>query len=314
MSSEFVKAEERRVKISNAQQKRIKRMYREVLGDISERTKFLETRDNVSSVLRRQYLNELRREINENLDRVDKDTEQLIRTNMNSISQEVVRDNRRLLKKMGFTSPLRSVACSHVPEQVVNTIITGKLYQGRWTLSKAIWNDNARKKKELEYIVAKGVAEQRSTYEIAKDLEKYVNPSAVKDWDWSRVYPGVRKKVDYNAQRLARTMISHAYQESFVRVTKKNPFIEAYRWLPSNSDRVCPICIARGEDDSYGLGSGIFPKEQLPLDHPNGMCTFETVITKSYEEIADDLINWVAGTGDSKLNALLDSFAEDLLS
>ena len=50
------------------------------------------------------------------------------------------------------------------------------------------------------------------------------------------------------------------------------------------------------------------------MDHPNGMCTFETVITKSYEEIADDLVNWVAGTGNSELNSLLDLFAEDLLS
>lgn len=312
MPSEFVKAEGRRVTVTNTQRRQIKKLYASVLDDISERIEFLKTRDNVSSVLRLQYLNELKSEIEASMLAADKKVETTIRNNMSMVSEEVVKSNRTLLKKMGFEESMYGIAYSYVPEQVVNEIATGQLYKGRWTLSRAIWKDNALRNKDLETIIAKGVAENKSTYEIAKDLERYVNPSARKSWDWSKVYPGTRKRIDYNAQRLARTMISHAYEESFVRTTKNNPFIEAYQWLPSYGDRVCPLCISRAEDDQYGLGAGIFPKDSLPLDHPNGMCTFGTVIVKSYQQIANDLSNWVVGKGNSELNNSLDIFLRDL--
>lgn len=312
MANEFVKAEGRRIQITNNQARTIKKLYSGVLGKIDSRMKFLEKKENVSSVLRRQYLEELRVEIEDAMADVDGKIEKTIKVNIEAMSQSVVASNRKLLEKMGFSKDLCQTAYMYVPKDIVKEIISGKLYEGRWSLSRAIWNDNALRNKELETIIARGTAEQKSTFEIAKDLEKYVNPSARKDWDWSKVYPGVRRKIDYNTQRLARTMVSHAYQESFVRTTKYNPFVESYKWLRSNSDRVCPICIARSEDDQYGLGAGIFPKDELPLDHPNGMCTFVTVITKSYEQIADDLINWVNREGNQDLNDLLDLFALDL--
>ena len=312
MAGEFSKAEEKRVALVNNESVAIKNMYRESLRDIAVRIKFLETRTNISSVLRVQYLEELRKEIQDALERIDTYTYKAIVNDMETVAQAVVQDNSQLLKQMGFSDALSSTAFLHVPKDIVNEIITGKLYEGRWSLSRAIWNDNALKNKELETIVAKGVALQKSTYDIAKDLEKYVNPRAQKPWDWGKVYPGVRKVIDYNAQRLARTMVSHAYQESFVRTTQANPFIEAYKWLISNSDRVCPLCIERSTTDSYNLGAGVYPKDQLPLDHPNGMCTFSIVMVKSYTEIADDLANWVQGVGNKDLNEKLDAFAESL--
>lgn len=312
MSKEFAKAEGKRIVITNAQSRQIGRMYKSILDDIDSRMKFLQTKDNVSSILRLQYLQELQKQISKNLEAIDNELYKTIQSNMESVAAKVVEDNQKLLAQIGYSDKLSSVAYSYVPQDIVNELISGKLYEGKWTLSKAIWNDNVLQNKDLEAIVAKGIAANKSTFEIAKDLEKYVNPSAKKDWEWSKVYPGVRKKIDYNAQRLARTMVSHAYEESFVRTTKKNPFIESYRWLASNSDRVCQLCISRAEDDQYGLGAGIFPKDQLPLDHPNGMCTFETVITKSYEQIADDLADWANGIGDSGLNSQLDEFARDM--
>lgn len=312
MSKEFAKAEGKRIVITNAQSRQIGRMYKSILDDIDSRMKFLQTKDNVSSILRLQYLQELQKQISKNLEAIDNELYKTIQSNMESVATKVVEDNQKLLAQIGYSDKLSSVAYSYVPQDIVNELISGKLYEGKWTLSKAIWNDNALQNKDLETIVAKGIAANKSTFEIAKDLEKYVNPSAKKDWEWSKVYPGVRKKIDYNAQRLARTMVSHAYEESFVRTTKKNPFIESYRWLTSNSDRVCPLCISRAEDDQYGLGAGIFPKDQLPLDHPNGMCTFETVTTKSYEQMADDLADWVLGKGNEEANRAFDDFAQDL--
>nr|DAH84992.1 MAG TPA: minor capsid protein [Bacteriophage sp.] len=312
MADVFAKAKGQRVTLVNTQSKQIKKMYSSIIDDIQENIKFLEHRQNISSVMRVQYLKDLQKQISEALEDVDGRLEKTIKLNMNSVAQEVVKCNQALLNNMGFSDQLVGSALSYIPKDVVNEIITGKLYEGKWSLSKAIWNDTARMNKDLERIVATGVASQKSTYEIAKDLEKYVNPSAKKDWDWSKVYPGTKKKIDYNAQRLARTMVSHAYEESFVRSTKNNPFIDCYRWLISNSDRVCPICIGRAENDEYGLGAGLYPKDQLPLDHPNGMCTFEATMSKSYNQVADELADWVLGKGNSKLNGQIDDFVEDL--
>ena len=314
MAKEFAKAEGKRVVIVNAQQKVIRKLYKDALKEIEKDVKLLQSKTNVSSIVRRQYLRDLQREIKKNLDEIDRKTIDVVQTNMALISEKIVEVNSALLKEMGFSQELYATAYLHVPDQVVKEIASGALYKGRWALSKAIWQDNALKNKELEIIVAKGVALNRNTYEIAKDLEKYVNPMAKKDWDWSKVYPGVRRKIDYNAQRLARTMVSHAYEESFVRTTQKNPFVEAYKWLPSYGDRMCALCESRGSDDQYGLGPGIFPKDELPLDHPNGMCTFEAVIPKSYDQIADVLADWVLGRGSRKMNRELDAFVKDLQS
>jgi SPP1 gp7 family putative phage head morphogenesis protein len=167
-------------------------------------------------------------------------------------------------------------------------------------LSRSIWNSTSKAKKDINTIIAEGIAQNKSTYDIAKDLEKYVNPSAKKDWAWSKVYPGTNKVVDYNAQRLARTMVSHAYQQAFVRVTKPNPFVTKYRWLASNSNRVCELCNSRD-----GV---LFEKDDLPMDHPNGMCTFTAVIDQPMTDIADRIADWALGQPDSEL----DTFAQFL--
>ncbi|WP_219666859.1 hypothetical protein, partial [Clostridioides difficile] len=68
--------------------------------------------------------------------------------------------------------------------------------------SDRIWSNIDKTKKDLDYIVSRGLAEKRGSYDIAKDLEKYVNPKVKKDYDWSKVYPKSNKKIDFNAYRL----------------------------------------------------------------------------------------------------------------
>ena len=305
----FTAAEGKRIQITNKQRREIKSMYKASLNDIKDRQEFLKNKTNISSVTRRQYLDELSKAIKDNMNDIDGKTNTIILNGMKDVADAVVKNNKDLMKMMGFPDSLVGVSNLYIPKDVVKEVMSGSLYEGKWTLSKAIWGDNEKKLKEIDYIVAKGIAENKSAYDLAKDLEKYVNPSAKKDWEWSKVYPGTRKVIDYNAQRLARTMVSHAYEESFVRVTKDNPFIEAYQWIISNSDRVCPICIERAEDDAYGLGAGIFPKDKLPLDHPNGMCTFDSVLIDSMKGISDKIADWINGTGDSKLNEEIDKYA-----
>lgn len=306
----FADASKARVQITRAQQRAITQMYRELSEDIAKEISSISNRTNVSSILRTQYLQGLSNQINQELNNMAKSQNASIRDGMMAISQRVVLNNEALLQQIGIDI---QGAYSYIPADVVKEIASGKLYEGRWSLSEAIWGNTRKTQSDINKIVAQGVAGQKSTYEIAKDLEDYVNPAMRKDWKWSKVYPGTARVVDYNAQRLARTMISHAYQDSILRSTVDNPFVECYEWMTSNSDRVCPICEER-ESGFHGVvinGKsmyGCYYAEDLPLDHPNGMCTVDVYIERDYDAIADRLADWVNGNNDEEL----DNFAESL--
>lgn len=302
----LLNAERARNNITKAQEIYIKKLYRDALNDVKEWSKFLEGKENVSSAIRRQYLNRMEKEISEEMSKIGTSIEDTIKSNVSSTATAVVKDANSVLNDIGVNI---STAYSFVPADVVQAITMGKIYAGDWTLSKAIWKQSQKAQKDIHEIIAKGVLENKSSYDIAKELEKYVNPSAVKPWDWSKIYPGTARVVDYNAQRLARTLVSHAYQQSFVRTTKDNPFFLGYRWLTSNSHNVCPICRGYAEDvHDNSLPAGVFPKDELPIDHPNGKCTFSVYTEESTDSMVDALVDWAHG----EENAGLDAFAESL--
>lgn len=288
-------AEQNRVQLTQKQQKQIEQIYKSVAKDIDQRIKKIP--DVPSAPLQKSYLENLKKQVLEELDKASSSLQDMIEGNMKSVAESVIDSTLDFAQKVGLSV---EGLYSHVPDEIVKTVATGQIYEGDWTLSKAIWKDHMKTQHNVNTVVAKGIAENKSAYDIAKDLEKYVDPSAEKPWDWSKVYPGVGRKVDYNAQRLARTMVSHAYQQAFVRSTQKNPFVTKYRWDASNSARVCPICAERDGQ--------LYDKNDLPLDHPNGMCTFEAVIPDSMEDIADRIADWAYGVNDPAL----DEWAEDL--
>lgn len=288
-------AEGTRIELTKKQQTQIQRLYKRVSKDIGQRAEKI-PRTN-SEALRQQYLKKLQSQINEQLENIGHEIEGTITQNMTQVAFDVVDDNLKWLESIGM--PVGG-AFSHVPDDVVRAVATGKVYAGKWSLSSAIWGTTEKAQKDINTVIAEGIAQNKSAYDIAKDLEKYVDPSAKKDWSWSKVYPGTNKKVDYNAQRLARTLVSHAYQQAFVKTTQKNPFVTKYKWLGSNSHRICPICAARD--------GKLFEKNELPLDHPNGMCTFVAVMEDSMEGMADRLADWAQG----KEDPALDAYAKDL--
>ena len=291
---DFSSAEEQRRKITKRQQGYIQNLYKQASAEIGERA---EKAPRVpSDALRRQYLKDLQKQIDQQLHDIERDLGKSIPYNMSAVTEETVRDAKVFLKENGL--PIKG-AYSHVSRDIVQAVATGKLYEGNWTLSRALWLNTKETQQDVQSIIAKGIIENKSAYDIAKDLEKYVNPSARKDWEWSKVYPGTKKVVDYNAQRLARTMVSHAYQQAFVRTTQKNPFVTKYKWLASGGERMCEICEERDGKE--------FDKDDLPLDHPNGMCTFEAVM-EDMDTIGERLGDWAAGKDDPEL----DKWAEDL--
>lgn len=291
----FKYAEKQRDKLMREQQREIRALYRRAYDSINNSSKQLyRTNETLKSV----YLSTLKRELINNMDNVDKQTEHIIKNNMDKMVSNVLESNQVYLSGLGYKSTINTQGMKHT---VVESILTGSIYEKTYTLSSSIWGNNKQRIKEIEKIIARGIMENKSVDQIAQMLTRYVNPN-VRDGS----------KIDYNAQRLARTTIQHAYQQAYIQATIHNPFIEAYKWITAGDHIVCPLCIERETEDKYGLGEGVFPKDKIPLDHPNGRCTIEAVVTKSDKEIAEDIADWYLGEGDPDMNEALDEFAKSL--
>lgn len=286
---DFSNAEAQRLRITQEQQRKIQELYKQASAEIARQAG--KAPRVPSDALRKSYLNTLQGQIDERLRDIEAQLNGTVRSSMTAVAAATVGDAKQFLQQNGLSI---KGAYSHVPADIVNAVASGQLYSGNWTLSRALWLNTKETQQDVQNIVAQGIIQNKSAFEIAKDLERYVDPTAKKDWDWSKVYPGTRRVVDYNAQRLARTMVSHAYQQAFVRTTQKNPFVKKYKWEASNSERTCELCEERNGQ--------LFDKDDLPLDHPNGMCTF-TAVMDDMDTIGERLGDWAAGKDDPELDA-----------
>lgn len=84
----------------------------------------------------------------------------------------------------------------------------------------------------------------------------------------------VKKKIDYNNKRIARTEFGRAYEMSFQRAMYEDPEIIGFKVILSSRHNVTDICDCYAEADMYGLGEGICPVDagvNIPF-HPNCLC------------------------------------------
>lgn len=275
--------------------KEIKKIYAESAKDIKKELRSLKM-ITPSDNLKKVYLENMLRRIERSSASLSRYLEGTIISASERSGHLAVDAGNKVMKNAGLEI---KGAYSYVPRQEVQNIVSGRLYGNNWSLSKSIWNSRAKNKSDLERIVAKGLTENKPIKDIADDLEKYVDPSAKKPWDWSKVYPGTSAKVDYNAQRLARTMIQHSFQQSMVQSQRYNPFCSGIIWHSEMIEgRTCDLC-----EDRDGQ---VFPVNDLPLDHPNGLCYFEPALD-DMDTIADRLADWVEGEPDEDIELYIEN-------
>lgn len=287
----FKDAEAAKNAIMDSQKKEIAALYEKWADEIHDKAYYFAMKSTASSVVSERQMKELKKMLKTTGQQVSNEIYHKIKGNMYTIADAVVADNVKWLESFGFSKDGLNAAFNYVPDEVVRNLITGQIYDSGWSLSARIWGDNEQTMKDAYQIMAKGLAENKPVFEIAKELEQYVRPSAAKNWnpilamkntktgqiEYKRIY---KKQVDYNAQRLARTLAQHSYQQSFIATTQKNPFITDYIWH-SNGSRVCDLCLSR--DGKH------YKKDELPMDHPNGMCTMEPNVV---DNMVDQLADW----------------------
>lgn len=295
----FKDAELVRDSITKSQKARIAKLYEDWANEIGKKAEFYRRSSNGSSYIAEMQMRDLKKQLQSASKQVSQEIYGIVKENMYVVSDSVVKSNSLWLSSLGFNKKTLDVAFSSVPDSVVRSITTGQVYDSGWSLSQRIWGNNQQQLQNIYDIVGKGVAQNSPIYDIAKNLEAYVKPDVKKPWNLT-AKDGVKifkRQVDYNAQRLARTLVQHSYQQSFVAVTKNNPFVIDYIWH-ANGSRACPLCTDR---------DGVhFKKDDLPLDHPNGMCTMEA-------NISEDMINQLADWFNSPDGTYpeIDSFAKN---
>ncbi len=288
-------AQNKKLKLAKKQEKQIKQIYNDMYIKVSKKLSKVNP-----NTLSERYLEELKNELEKEIRTIHRQVGKIINENIEKSSE--LANNVQLDFFMSINSQYNlnmkdtfSSMFSKIPKDAMNEILFGKAYKDCKGLSERIWEYTKKFNKDIDYIIAEGIANKKSTYEIAKDLERYVNPDAVKDWEWSKVYPRTNKKVDYNAQRLARTAVNHAFQQAQKRSCEKNPYVEGIRWVSSNiHGRTCELCRERDNQ--------IFSVKDVPLDHPNGLCTTVPEIPMSLEGIGTELRAWVDGNTNNKLD------------
>lgn len=193
---------------------------------------------------------------------------------------------------------------SQVQNQVVENIISGNLYKDKLTLSQRIWNHSGKFERDIQYVINQGILEKKSAIELARDLEQFVREPAKRPWDWQKIYPILKNTpVEYNSMRLARTTINHSYQNSSIQSSNMNPFVEGIEWQSAQiHGRTCDLCLER-----HGQ---VFPKDNVPLDHPNGLCTMLPYIPKDLDTVADELRDWIDGDDNPMLDKWYNEYGE----
>lgn len=271
--------------ITKEQEQYITNLYKQWSEDVQKQAEWYANHGTPSAPLSSMYYNKLYNQMQQQSKEISNSIYTSIKNGMFKVSDAVVKDAADWMSGFGFNKNGLDAALSYVPQSTVNALVTGSVYggPGSWSLSSAIWGDNEKALRDIYSIVAQGVAEQMPIDGIANKLAQYVSPTKQLQWSGPNGIKIYKHAVDYNAQRLARTLVQHTYQQSFVAATKDNPFILEYVWF-ANGPRVCPICADR--DGAH------FKKDKLPLDHPNGMCTMEPVVD---DKMVDKLANWVNG-------------------
>lgn len=285
----FQKADIAKANITNEAKRDIEKLYSNWANEIGKKAEYYKTKTNASSWLQEQNMRQLQAQLEATSKHIANEVNGIVKDTIYQVSDAVVQANNEWLINLGFPVSGVESAFVSVPDQTVRRLVTGQIYDSGWSLSKSIWGDNEDTLKKLYEIVGQGLAQNMSVYDISKLLEQYVRPERAKQWnlrmaDGRKIYP---KSVDYNAQRLARTLAQHGYQTSFIAVTEKNPFIIDVIWR-ANGSRVCELCMDR--DGQH------FSKDDLPLDHPNGMCVMEPNVDQNMTDKLADWINNPDGT------------------
>lgn len=162
-------------------------------------------------------------------------------------------------------------------------IVFKRRHQDGHQLSDRIWNLAAISEREILGRVNAAISQGISAMDLSRSVRDFLlKPGPA----WTTgIKPSVtgRGSLAYNALRLARTEINQGYRQAHKLQAMNSPLVVGIKWnlsashptnWPASAEYMGypEICDYYAKDDHHGLGPGVFPKGNVPDDHPNGMC------------------------------------------
>ena len=276
-----------------------------------EESKKLISKLNNANEMNSQYINSYLEYVNKELKSLSKQIEKLTKQGIADTSQLMTEVNADvfsyIVKKYNLDIEPDILESLYKPNSnVINKIISGNLYKDNKSLSERIWGYNKDNLNKIQSILVDGMVNKRPLQDITNTLSAYTGGGNTKVKAITSAYG----QMDANSLRLVRTSLNHAFIETMKDETRKNPFIEGYKWIMSgaHSSRMPngDICDDYSSHDE-GIGIGVFKKNNIPMPHPNCMCVIIPYSEKPLETIGEEIGKWIKGEPNKGIDAWVES-------
>ncbi len=183
--------------------------------------------------------------------------------------------------------------------QTVLNILEDTALGTRVGLSGNLWRLNTYTNSRVSLVIRKGLEKGLHPFEVSKILERELVPAGKIGPVWERTSaprrlgnlvgkapPGFVTRVGtvaFNYQRLVRTEMFMAQRAAhLIRVAQMNSLpkrinpVKGVRWNLSGAHPRQDICDEWASADRDGLGPGVYKVQNVPMGHPQEMCTTST--------------------------------------
>ena len=193
-------------------------------------------------------------------------------------------------------------------KEIVEQMIKGQVYKDGMGLDSRLWHSVNASGQKIEDAITSCLARGIGSAEASKTIAQFAK-TGHHTWDKKKIREKLGSKyaekygtggLDYEALRLMRTTTTHMAQLSAINSHKVNPYSNAVIYhIGHAGSRTCAMCKERNGKK--------FKLEEVPLDHPNGLCWLEPFMSvdgknpASLSDLMDDMNNYYDGKPNSGL-------------
>lgn len=289
------------LKLNKKQEKELLKIYQELAKQLSSETTSFRTSSGD------KYLRELNEIVQANINKLNIKLSSTIKSNIETSSQIASSVDLTYYEAITDDVSLRAMFKSLVVSTSSNTVkklIQGKYYADGKTLDQRIWNITKSNAKDIDTLIKVNVARGANARKLAQQLDRYINPA--KRIEAKTLEVSMNKSISYQAQRLARTSIAHAFSKTTIENAKTNPFNKGIKWNLSTSHHERQVK-RDGPDICDEYDGRVFKPNEAPLQHPNCLCYF-TEENEDIDQTIKKLKAWTKGEKNLKLHRWLNEY------
>lgn len=299
-----LKARKEFLQLSLRQEKDLLRLYIE----LAKQLKIDIAKCKISS--EKKYLQDLQNIVQINIRDLDKELSNMIRANIETAS--LIAGTAALTYYTAITSDVtlfsmfNSIVLNTSGKTTAN-LIQGNLYKDKRSLDSRLWNISKKSRNDIDTLIKTNLLKGANSRDLALQVEQYVNPKKILKRSIDIVNgKKIYSNISWQSTRLARTSITHSFNENTLQQAYSNPFNIGMKWVLSSehSKRMKgkrDECDYYAEQNNYNLGVGVFPLDKVPIAHPCCLCHQYEVAT-DIDQAIKDIKAWTKGTSNPKLD------------